>query len=289
MTNLSPDHLDRYASVGEYYGDKALLFANASDQSHWVLNAGDPTVVEMSLHARGAHHYFSRERAPLAEMAFVGPGDIATGVDTNAGCAGRGGSIWWNGQRLLCRDELHLLGGHNVENAMAAALAVIVASEQHETPAALERIANGLRSFRALEHRLEVVGEYDGVLWINDSKATNMSSALVAMQGMTRPTVLLLGGRHKGEPYTALAEPLARTGRAVIAYGEAAPIIEQDLSGVLPVERLGGDFNRVMARAHALARPGDVVLLSPACSSYDMFTNYEERGAEFKRLAREGR
>ena len=96
--------------------------------------------------------------------------------------------------------------------------------------------------------------------------------------------MLLLGGRHKGEPYTALAAGLKRIARVVLAYGEAAPIIEQDLAGVVPVERLGNDFAAVVARARAVARPGDVVLLSPACSSYDMFRNYEERGAAFRRL-----
>ncbi|MFI5243573.1 MAG: glutamate ligase domain-containing protein, partial [Gemmatimonadales bacterium] len=132
---------------------------------------------------------------------------------------------------------------------------------------------------------IELVGEFGGVLWINDSKATNVSSTLVAVQGMTRPTVLLLGGRHKGEPYTALGTDLRRMGRAVIAYGEAAPIIEKDLDSVVRVERMGSDFAAVVARARALAHPGDVVLLSPACSSYDMFRNYEERGAAFRRLA----
>ncbi len=150
-------------------------------------------------------------------------------------------------------------------------------------------IARGLASFRALAHRLEVVGEFGGVTWINDSKATNVSSTLVAIAGMTRPTVLLLGGRHKGEPYTALAEPLRRSGKAVIAYGEAGPLIARDLAGVVPVEQLGRSFDEVIARARALAAPGDVVLLSPACSSYDMFTNYEERGAVFRRLAANGR
>jgi UDP-N-acetylmuramoylalanine--D-glutamate ligase len=96
--------------------------------------------------------------------------------------------------------------------------------------------------------------------------------------------VLLLGGRHKGEPYTSLAEEVARTVRTVIAYGEAAPLVERDLSGVVPVERLGSSFPQVIQRARDLARPGDAVLLSPACSSYDMFANYEERGAAFKRL-----
>jgi UDP-N-acetylmuramoylalanine--D-glutamate ligase len=112
-----------------------------------------------------------------------------------------------------------------------------------------------------------------------------VASTLVALRGMRKPTVLLLGGRHKGEPYTALADELRRTGRAVLAYGESAPIVQADLGGVVPVERLGSSFEEVVARARALARPGDAVLLSPACSSYDMFDNYEQRGREFKRLA----
>jgi UDP-N-acetylmuramoylalanine--D-glutamate ligase len=195
------------------------------------------------------------------------------------------GEIRWNGHHILYRDELHLIGDHNVENAMAAALAVIVADTRHQTPEALARIGEGLRSFRALSHRLEIVGDFSGVRWINDSKATNVSSTLVALQGMTRPTILLLGGRHKGEPYTALAEPLRRVGKAVIAYGEAGPLVERDLGGVIPVHRLSTDFREVIERARMLAEPGDVVLLSPACSSYDMFKNYEERGAAFRRLA----
>src|SRR6185312_15443276 len=104
---------------------------------------------------------------------------------------------------------------------------------------------------------------------------------------MQKPTVLLLGGRHKGEPYTALADELKRTARAVIAYGEAAPLIEQDLANVVPLTRAGSSFEEVIADARRLAQPGDVVLLSPACSSYDMFDNYEQRGREFKRLASE--
>ncbi|MDB4910131.1 MAG: UDP-N-acetylmuramoylalanine--D-glutamate ligase, partial [Gemmatimonadetes bacterium] len=187
--------------------------------------------------------------------------------------------------RILSREDLPLLGDHNVMNAMAASLAVIAADPAHATRSALARIADGLRSFRAPPHRLEMVGERGGVLWINDSKATNISSTQVAIDGMTRPTVLLLGGRHKGEPYTALADGLRRIVRVVLAYGESAPIIEKDLDGIVPVERLDRDFAKVVARARAIAKPGDVVLLSPACSSYDMFRNYEERGAAFRRLA----
>ncbi|HEX6535399.1 MAG TPA: UDP-N-acetylmuramoyl-L-alanine--D-glutamate ligase [Gemmatimonadaceae bacterium] len=280
VTNLAPDHLDRYHSVDEYYADKALLFRNATDASRWVLNADEREVLELP--------------SRLGGMAGV-PRGFAPVAGTGYGFSiERAADGWYDrardalvvlGEPLLARAELRLFGDHNVANALAAALAVMVADPAHAAPAARAAIAEALRSFRALEHRLESAGEHDGVLWINDSKATNVSSTLVALRGMSRPTIVLLGGRHKGEPYTALAEPLRRTGKAVIAYGEAAPLVEQDLAGVLPVHRMGHDFEAVVARARSLAAPGDVVLLSPACSSYDMFRNYIERGATFKRLA----
>jgi len=134
---------------------------------------------------------------------------------------------------------------------------------------------------------LEIVGEFGGVQWINDSKATNVSSSLVAIEGMRRPTILLLGGRHKGEPYTRLADAIRKRVKRVIAYGEAGPVVEKDLAGVVPVEKLGFDFDAVIQRARELASPGDAILLSPACSSFDMFKNYEERGARFRKLAAE--
>src|SRR5690606_4109334 len=126
----------------------------------------------------------------------------------------------------------------------------------------------------------------DGVLWINDSKATNVGSTRVALRSVTRPTVLLLGGRHKGEPYTSLVPELKARARAVVAYGEAAPIVEAELSPSVRVERVDGPFEEVVARAASLALPGDVILLSPACASYDMFRDYEERGRRFAALAR---
>ena len=191
------------------------------------------------------------------------------------------------GHAVIARSEFPLLGDHNVANALAAALAVMVADREHRTDASLKKLGGALRSFRALEHRIETVGERNGVTWINDSKSTTVASTLTALQGMTKPTVLLLGGKHKGAPYTDLAPELKRTARAVIAYGEAAALIEQDLKQVVPLTRLGSSFDEVIATARRLAQPGDVVLLSPACSSYDMFDNYEQRGREFKRLASE--
>ena len=268
LTNLSANHLDRYTSVDEYYGDKALLFRNATPRSVWVSNADDADSQAMVAGIAGHHLRFTTGHG-VADGYYDRGRDLLVAL----------------GAPLLPRGELTLLGDHNVANALAAALAVMAADESHRRDDARGRISETLRSFRALEHRIEPAGEYDGVEWINDSKSTNVASTLVALRGMRRPTVLLLGGRHKGEPYTALADELRRTGRAVIAYGESAPIVAADLDGVVQVEQLGSSFDDVLARARALARPGDAVLLSPACSSYDMFDNYEERGREFKRIA----
>jgi UDP-N-acetylmuramoylalanine--D-glutamate ligase len=267
LTNLSPDHLDRYASVGEYFADKALLFRNATPASRWVLNADDPASLEIARGVAGDHVHFSLreqsdawyDRAADALVVFGAP--------------------------LLQRTKLKLLGDHNVANALAASLAVMAAADDFRGPAARRTIAEALQTFSALPNRLEIVGEWDGVEWINDSKATNVASTLVAVQGMMRPTVLLLGGRHKGEPYSALAGPIAEHVKHVIAFGEAGPIVEQDLAGVVPLTHIHGSFEDVMATARSLATRGDAVLLSPACSSYDMFNNYVERGARFRALA----
>jgi UDP-N-acetylmuramoylalanine--D-glutamate ligase len=268
LTNLSPDHLDRYPNAEEYYADKARLFANATSDSLTVYNADDPIAHSMAERAAGGHYGFSA-RGLAVEGQFV---RTAQRLDLI-------------GVPLLPRADLPLLGDHNVANALAAAVAVTVADQTHRTPDARARMAAALQTFRALPHRLQLVGEYRGVQWIDDSKATNVSSALVALDSMMRPTIALLGGRHKGEPYTALGAPLGRIGKLVLAYGEAAPLIEQDLRALVRVERLGSDFTAVMARARACAVPGDVVLLAPACSSFDMFQNYAERGTVFGRLA----
>jgi UDP-N-acetylmuramoylalanine--D-glutamate ligase len=267
LTNLSPDHLDRYASVEEYYSDKARLFANADPNSVWVVNADDKAVMAMVRDAAGHKYSFS-----LVDEA-------AAHLDT------RSNQLVVLAGPLLSRKDLPLLGQHNVGNALAASLAVMAADRSHQTQKARKGIAAALRTFRSLPHRLELVGEFGGVQWINDSKATNVSSTAVAIDGMERPTVLLLGGRHKGEAYTPLAEAVRRKVKRVIAYGEAAPIIATDLRPVVDVVRLGSDFEEVMRAARAAAQAGEAVLLSPACSSYDMFSNYEERGERFRVLA----
>jgi len=259
LTNLAPDHLDRYPSADAYYADKRLLFRNASGDNTWVLNGDDKLVLE---HTRGI-------AGRIVLFSLVKPTDAWYDVSKS--------TLRLGGEALIKRDDLHLLGDHNVANALAAALAV------HEAGVPTVLIGEGLRSFRALPHRLEPVREVKGVLWINDSKATNIAATTVAVIAMQRPFVLLLGGRHKGQPYTSLAPLLAERCRLVIAYGEAGPLVEQDLKSKVALER-GSTFEDVLARARLAAQPGDAVLLSPACSSYDMFKNYEERGAIFRRI-----
>jgi len=263
LTNLAPDHLDRYPSAEAYYADKRLLFRNASDGDVWVLNGDDPLVLKLATGAAGRCVLFS----------LTQPADAWYDRATQTLRLGEGGGA----NALITRDELHLLGDHNIANALASALAV------HQAGVPPAAIGEGLRSFRPLHHRLEPVREVGGVLWINDSKATNIAATTVAVIAMQRPYVLLLGGRHKGEPYTGLAPLLAERCRLVIAYGEAGPLVEQDLARTVPLER-GTTFEDVVNRARRASRRGDAVLLSPACSSYDMFKNYEERGATFRRL-----
>jgi UDP-N-acetylmuramoylalanine--D-glutamate ligase len=268
LTNLSANHLDRYTSIDDYYGDKKLLFQNASSASRWITNADDADALRLTDGIAGRRYLFSVQQKADAWL------DRSTN------------QLVVLGHPLIERDRLPLLGDHNVANALAAALAVMLADERHQSADAVAKLAKGLSEFTALEHRIETVPTTDGIAWINDSKSTNVASTLVAMRGMSKPTVLLLGGRHKGEPYTELAGELRRTGRAVIAYGEAGPLVAADLQGVVPIRQVGSSFEDVIAAARAEARPGDVVLLSPACSSYDMFDNYEQRGRIFKQMVR---
>ena len=270
LTNLAPDHLDRYESVEAYYADKKKLFKHSGIDSIWVLNGDDQEVLELADGVQGRKLLFKTSE-PLVEGehgAFLSSeGDLVLKVDSLR-------------TPLVNAKELKLLGRHNQANALAASLIVI------GTGIPLSALREGLKTFGGLPHRLQVVSEAGGVMWINDSKATNVASTTVALESMTRPTVLLLGGIHKGEPYTTLLPYMSNVKR-VIAYGEAAPTIMQDLKGNLEVEHVKGTFDDVMARAAAIAEAGDAVLLSPACSSYDMFRNYEERGNAFVRFASE--
>ncbi|NIP80518.1 MAG: UDP-N-acetylmuramoyl-L-alanine--D-glutamate ligase [Gemmatimonadetes bacterium] len=271
VTNLAPDHLDRYPDVESYYADKARLFDNARPHSTWVLNGEDDAVLRLAGDAPGRRLLFRIDSEPPAgeRGAWRTPdGQLmlrVTGKD----------------EVLVRENDLKLLGGHNCANALAAALAAYAVTGD------VVALRAGLRSFPPLRHRLEPLGEVDGVLWVNDSKATNVASARVAITSMDRPAVVLMGGQHKGESYEPLADALVRHARAVVAYGEAAERIDLDLAGRVPVEVVRGTFRNAVVRAAELAVAGDAVLLAPACASFDMFRDYEERGRRFEGLMEE--
>jgi UDP-N-acetylmuramoylalanine--D-glutamate ligase len=259
LTNLAPDHLDRYPTAEAYYADKRLLFRNAGPEAVWVLNGDDPAELTLA------------EGVPGARRVWRLAGRADAWYDRSAD------ALVLDGAPVLPRADLPLLGDHNVHNALAAALAARAAGLR--PPA----IANGLGTFRGLPHRLERIRDVAGVVWINDSKATNVASTAVALRAMDRPYVAILGGRHKGEPYTVLGPLLGERCRGIVAYGEAAPLVQTDLAHATAVAVVPA-FADAVAAAGARARPGDAVLLTPACSSFDQFANYEERGATFRRI-----
>lgn len=264
VTNLSPDHLDRYGSVEAYYADKARLFDNADEDSVWVLPTAAPEVEALAGKAPGRRFRFGRDVGD----AFV-DGDTMTLRPF--------GDI----EALVSVEDFPLLGAHNVLNGLCAALTARLAGAEEGG------LIAGLGSARALPHRLEPVRDEDGILWVNDSKATNIAATRSALESLDRPVVLLLGGKDKGEDFDELAAAMPGRVRAVLVYGAVAERAANELrepAGPVAVERIGAGLEAVVSRAAEIAREGDVVLLSPACSSFDMYESYEERGRHFVEL-----
>ena len=267
VTNLAPDHLDRYVSVEEYYSDKANLFRNADEDSRWVFNHDDPALLDLAADTPGEHYHFSTATLGV-RGAYLDGDDLSLEM------------VVGQKERLIPVARLGLLGAHNVENALAAAT---VASLAQASTAAIQR---GLASARPLPHRTEQVAEGKGIRWINDSKATNVAAARTAITSLEGPLIVLLGGKDKDEDLSPLVTALVEADARVYAYGEAGPRIQQALSGHVQVDLIESGFDAVIEAASGEARPGDVLLLSPACSSFDMFESYEARGERFAELAR---
>jgi UDP-N-acetylmuramoylalanine--D-glutamate ligase len=264
LTNVTPDHLDRYASMEEYASTKERIFSNQRENDFAVVNADDPVACRVRPRAR---------RVPFSRRAAVLGGTWCE--------KGRLFSEARGPRRdVLAADRLALPGAHNLENALAA----LAATECLEAPAAA--IEKGLTGFHGLPHRMQLVLDAGGVQWVNDSKGTNVGATVKSLEGRREKSVLLiLGGRDKHGDFGLLAAPIARTARAVLTIGEAAPKIEEAISGSVPVESCA-TMEKAVARAAELARPGDTVLLSPACASFDQYGNFEERGAHFADLVR---
>ncbi len=270
MLNFSPDHLDRHPTVEAYAAAKARIFENQQPADWAVVNADDPSVLEMVQRTRASKRFFARQ-SRLDEGTTVDNGWI---VDR------RGGQT----DRLVPLEAIHLLGPHLVDDVMAAATVGAIAGA---APAAMTAAVD---SFSGLEHAMELVAEIGGVRFVNDSKATNVEAARRSIESFESGLVPIIGGHFKGGDLRVLRGPLAARAKAVVAIGESRPLVKAALSGALPVHEAGSLEGAVRA-AYELAKPAGVVLLAPACASFDMFRDYAERGRTFKeevaRLARE--
>ncbi len=264
LTNITPDHLDRYESFERYADAKKRVFQNQAAEDFAIINADDPA--SAGVHPRSRRVPFSRSGAERSG-AWVEGGWLRSAL--------RGGP-----REVLEARNVSLPGAHNLENALAA----LAATDCLGAPEAA--IQSALSVFEGLPHRMQLVANAGDIAWVNDSKGTNVDATKKSLEGYPDGSVLLiLGGRDKHGDFAALAPIVGRTARRVLTVGEAAPVVEAALAGAAPIER-ALDMERAVARAAELARPGDTVLLSPACASFDQYRNFEERGEHFARLAR---
>lgn len=258
LLNVTPDHLDRHGTFEAYLAAKLEIFARQGNEDIAVAPLG------LGIEDLGG----CGRRVCFGEGAGAG-----------AALSLSAGQLWWEERPLLRTEEIRLRGRHNVENAMAAAAVCLARGIEADA------VCAGLRSFAGVAHRLEEVARRDGVLWVNDSKATNVASTLVALDAFAGSAVhLILGGQGKGQDFTSLREQVGRS-RAVYLIGEDAPLIAAALEGVEVEMHECGDLERAVVQARAAAREGDVVLLSPACASFDQFKDFEARGERFRELA----
>jgi UDP-N-acetylmuramoylalanine--D-glutamate ligase len=264
--NLTPDHLDRHADLDAYLAAKLRIFANQGNDDIAIYNADDPAVAGTDLGGCGRRIAFCRGAAPDCEVALAE------------------GTIFYDGEPLLRAEELGLLGEHNVSNAMAAAAAALAMGLDREA------VREGLRTFAGVRHRLEPVAEIDGVRFINDSKATNVASTAVALRAFEGGVHVILGGSDRGTPFTPLVDSIVDSCSACYLIGATADRLAIELAGVVeagvPLHRCA-DLEDAVRTAAAAARPGEVVLLSPACPSFDAFSNFEHRGDRFREIVAE--
>ncbi len=263
--NLTPDHLDRHHTLEAYGAAKARLFENQTGEDTAVLNADDAATTPYAPSLPRVY-WFSRKQR-VAQGAYVRGEEIVFRQDGRE-------------EILLKLEDIPLAGAHNVENVLAAAAATRLAGA---SPSA---IAKGVRSFAGVEHRLEFVSEIAGVRYYNDSKATNVDATLKALDAFPGRILIILGGKDKGSDYTVLQKPLREKAILALLIGAAADKIEKQIAGSVAIERAETLERAIEIASHAAQR-GDVVLLAPACASFDQFQNYEHRGRVFKDLVRQ--
>src|SRR5579862_3292741 len=264
VLNVTPDHLDRHRTFEIYADAKARIFENQQPSDFAVLNADDPTCVAMGERTRSQVFWFSRQKE-VEQGAWV-----------------RGGKIVFrdaSGQReILEVSEIPLKGSHNLENVLAAVCAGALRG------CAAEKIRQAVHDFKAVEHRLEFVATIGGVDYYNDSKATNVDATIKALESFPSNIHLILGGKDKGSDYTVLNDLLRQRVKRVYTIGAAAAKIESQIKGAEVVH--AETLENAVRKANSVAKAGDVVLLAPACASFDQFKNYEHRGKVFKDIVR---
>ncbi len=262
--NLTPDHLDRHHTLKAYGDAKARIFENQTADDAAILNADDAGAAAYAP-SKPQVYWFSRKQR-VAQGAYLRGEEVVLRIDGED-------------HTVLCRGEIPLAGAHNLENVLAATIATKLAG------AGVPAIAAGVRSFAGVEHRLEFVAEINGVRYYNDSKATNVDATLKALDAFPGRILIILGGKDKDSDYTVMQQPLREKAILALLIGAAAEKIEKQIAGSVAIDRAGTLQRAVETAAHT-AHPGDIVLLAPACASFDQFENYEQRGRIFKELVR---
>jgi UDP-N-acetylmuramoylalanine--D-glutamate ligase len=268
LMNITPDHLDRYDySFEKYAASKMRITQNQTPSDYFVYSADDETI----LRSLEQHDIKAHELPFMVDGAIMSDAGDAHSIDNTTFVA----SV---GERSLTVDvsRLKIKGKHNTYNAMAAVLATLAAGVDPQ------QVEQSLYDFNAIEHRLEPVGERDGIEYVNDSKATNVDSAWYALESMTRPTVWIAGGTDKGSSYAPLFDLAKEKVHTLICMGVDNERLEQSFEGIVPNIISCHSFEEAMQAVVRVAKAGDTVLLSPACASFDLFKNYEHRGREFK-------
>jgi UDP-N-acetylmuramoylalanine--D-glutamate ligase len=260
VLNVTPDHLDRHRTFEIYTDAKARIFENQQGGDFAVLNADDPTCVAMGARTRAQVFWFSRQKE-VQQGAWVRDGNIVF-RDSNGQC------------EILQVSEIPLKGAHNLENVLAAVCSGVLMG------CAPEKVRQAVHDFKAVEHRLEFVATVAGVDYYNDSKATNVDATIKALESFPANIHLILGGKDKGSDYTVLNDLIRQRVKGVYTIGAAAAKIESQVKGAEIVH--AETLENAIRKANATAQAGDVVLLAPACASFDQFKNYEHRGKVFK-------
>jgi len=268
LLNITPDHLDRYDNKPEKYAAAKFKISKNQKEEDWFIYYYDDPVIK-----KHAANLKKKRNAPKI-LAFSN----STEVPRGAFIRNRNIIMKINDEEeiLMPTSEISLNGKHNLNNGLATALAARAGEIKNDV------IRESLRTFEGVEHRLEHVRTVNGVKYINDSKATNINAVWYALDSFTAPVVLILGGRDKGNDYTELNDQIKEKVHTIIALGEAQPMIEEQLKSTVPQFETASNLVQAVQLSKKYAKRGEVVLLSPACSSFDMFENYEHRGNEFK-------